>query len=392
VRPLYPHKVTPQGKIEKYTCGEACCEVEPGYFCCCQSTKPDSSFRKLGLGICLYFKFLKHATFVLTLIVVIAVLATLLCIWIAGQNSTEITQDYNTFLFSTTLGVFAAEHAKCSYSKISNTANPLYPYYASADLNCPYGRVVYFGAVFSNDSSASAYHCRLENEKINSSLNLVSPYSNPVTESNNCTTSSSSCRVAMDLSSNDFSSSTVSFGFECVDQVYSLGNQLSSNTVFYLLVGADLAICLIFLLFFCSEASAEKEEVRFFKTQQLILSDFSLKMKGFTMSTYEEEVERILTEITTTLGTDALDQIVQIKTPDRIDFIEYQVKKEKVYKQLYDFINEEFFQQDINPSQFRNQDYFESSCYSVEKKYEAFKAKLTAYVVEYLKELYVPKQ
>ena len=43
------------------------------------------------------------------------------------------------------------------------------------------------------------------------------------------------------------------------------------------------------------------------------------------------------------LGPDSMDEIVQIKTPDRIDFIEYQVKKEAVYKQIYDFISEEFF-------------------------------------------------
>lgn len=128
--------------------------MTPGYFCCCTTAKPDQSFRKFGLGICLYFKFLKHSMGVITIITTLALFVILACIWVSSQNGFEVGQNYNTFLFSTTLGVFASEHTKCTYSKIDNNDNLgnslTFPYQVSTELACPYGRVNYFGAVYSN--------------------------------------------------------------------------------------------------------------------------------------------------------------------------------------------------------------------------------------------------
>ena len=45
------------------------------------------------------------------------------------------------------------------------------------------------------------------------------------------------------------------------------------------------------------------------------------------MATYEYELELMLKTLCNSLGEGILDEIVQIKTPERIDFIEYQVKK-----------------------------------------------------------------
>ena len=108
---------------------------------------------------------MKHSSSVMTLITIIAILSFLLCIWVATQNNFNITQTYSSFLFSTTLGVFAAEKSKCSYSKINSNTNVTnlasYPYNAAVELYCPYGRVSYFGSVFSNTSSSSLYDCRL---------------------------------------------------------------------------------------------------------------------------------------------------------------------------------------------------------------------------------------
>ncbi len=60
----------------------------------------------------------------------------------------------------------------------------------------------------------------------------------------------------MDLSSNYYGSSTVAFGYECMDQVYSLGSTAKSETLFYVLVGFDLFCCLALTLFYMSESKA----------------------------------------------------------------------------------------------------------------------------------------
>ena len=109
---------------------------------------------------------MKHSMGVIFLITLLAILAVLCCIWVSTQNGFNVGQDYSTFLFSTTLGVFASEKVKCSYSKINNNTNlvnnAFFPYSVATDLSCPYGKVNYFGATYSNSSSNSIYNCRLE--------------------------------------------------------------------------------------------------------------------------------------------------------------------------------------------------------------------------------------
>lgn len=100
--------------------------------------------------MCLYFKFLKHINVLLIPVTLVALILSLICIWITFQNGFDISDDYNSFLFSTTLGSFAAEKIKCSYSKITGQNNTLYPFRVGTSLSCPYGQVNYFGAVFSN--------------------------------------------------------------------------------------------------------------------------------------------------------------------------------------------------------------------------------------------------
>lgn len=46
-------------KNKEYGMTEVCCEVEAGYHFCC-GTSIKSEFNKFGVGITLYFKFVKH--------------------------------------------------------------------------------------------------------------------------------------------------------------------------------------------------------------------------------------------------------------------------------------------------------------------------------------------
>ena len=46
-------------KNKRYDFSEACCDVETGYHCCCGTSK-NTEFEKFGVGINLYFKFLKY--------------------------------------------------------------------------------------------------------------------------------------------------------------------------------------------------------------------------------------------------------------------------------------------------------------------------------------------
>jgi hypothetical protein len=224
---------------------------------------------------------------------------------------------------------------------------------------------------------------------VNRQQSLAAPFADPGTIFNNCT-GNSFCRVSLDLSSNDFGSNTVSFGYECINQVYKLGIDAPSRSLFYIMVGIDIFLCLTFLAFYISEKRAEKVEEDYFKCQQLSLDDFSLKLKGFTMETYEEELDLLLRWMARRLGDEFMDGIVQVKTPDRVDFIEYQVRKETAYKKLYDFVVREFFDKEVNPCKFKSPSDFVDYCFAQELLYEAYRKSLILLVEDYLSQVYRP--
>lgn len=110
---------------------------------------------------------------------------------------------------------------------------------------------------------------------------------------------------------------------------------MDSRYLLYAVVGIDLLCCLIFTIFYCSETRAEDKQIAFFKAQQLSLSDFSIKIKGFNLSTYDEEFNLIVRYFQEKLGHSISEELVQVKIPDRNDFVEYQQKKDELYNRLY---------------------------------------------------------
>lgn len=67
-----------------------------------------------------------------------------------------------------------------------------------------------------------------------------------------------------------------------------------SNVLIYVTVGVDLFIVAIFILFMCSENSAEKKEVSTFKERELAVNDFTIVIKGFKMSIFEKQIRSFL--------------------------------------------------------------------------------------------------
>jgi len=59
-------------KNEQYKYLEACCEVETGFHCCCGTSK-NTDFEKFGVGINLYFKFLKYLMSFFLLFIILSI-------------------------------------------------------------------------------------------------------------------------------------------------------------------------------------------------------------------------------------------------------------------------------------------------------------------------------
>lgn len=96
------------------------------------------------------------------------------------------------------------------------------------------------------------------------------------------------CNITVTMTSNEYEGETyeyASYAFECVHSEYTLGSlTLSSPILTYVVLGIDIAIIIFFLFFLCSEDKAEDKEEEYFKTKELALNDFAVKVSGFTLT------------------------------------------------------------------------------------------------------------
>jgi hypothetical protein len=86
-------------------------------------------------------------------------------------------------------------------------------------------------------------------------------------------------------------------------------------------VGLDFLCCLILALFYCSEGRAEEKEITYFKQSQLSLNDFSLKISGFNVATFDQEFDGVVKALKRIIGDELPGELVQVKIPDRVDFV-----------------------------------------------------------------------
>ncbi len=73
----------------------------------------------------------------------------------------------------------------------------------------------------------------------------------------------------------------------CNDNYFNIANKsIPQIYALYLVVGIDLFIVLMFVMFLWSEHRAESKEVEYFKQKELAVHDFAVKIKGFTLKNY----------------------------------------------------------------------------------------------------------
>lgn len=88
---------------EPYTCGEACCTLDAGYHCCGE-TSARSDLEKHGVGIVLYFKFIKTLIFYFIIFTVMSVPALFYSISAYSNYNRDTTTNINRYFLSTTVG------------------------------------------------------------------------------------------------------------------------------------------------------------------------------------------------------------------------------------------------------------------------------------------------
>lgn len=94
----------------------------------------------------------------------------------------------------------------------------------------------------------------------------------------------------------------------------------------YICVGIDVFIIICFLFFLISENNAESKEIENFKARELAVHDFTVKLSGFHLNSYERDLAEFINrydELRRTKDSSwdprmngLLSNIVQVKVPE----------------------------------------------------------------------------
>ena len=99
--------------VQKYSIGDLICKLRLGRFFCWRTNPPDHVYEDLGLGICLYLKFMKHLVCVLLLLTVLSAISMSIFYSIADSNKYQPGLNYQKILFSLGMGSLSLEGIKC---------------------------------------------------------------------------------------------------------------------------------------------------------------------------------------------------------------------------------------------------------------------------------------
>jgi hypothetical protein len=141
-------------KYRKYSCTDFCCNFSPGRFCCFSSTPPDKVYKSFGLGSCMYFKFVKHLTCFLVFASVLSAFSILLYFLASVESGIDVSDNYQNFIFSGTVGSLSSEAMKCDYSVLDNGK-------ASFNLKCNSGVLQIGWFIYSEETLNSIQNCRI---------------------------------------------------------------------------------------------------------------------------------------------------------------------------------------------------------------------------------------
>lgn len=90
--------------VQKYSLKDLICKLRVGRFFCWKTTPPDAVYEDLGLGICLYLKFMKHLVYVLLLLTILSAISMSIFYSIADSNKYNPKLNYQKVLFSLGMG------------------------------------------------------------------------------------------------------------------------------------------------------------------------------------------------------------------------------------------------------------------------------------------------
>jgi len=273
------HARTKFGK--PYSCTEACCQFQTGSHCLFNTTE-ESDLDKFGVGMVLYFRFLKY---LIAFFFIFAILsAPSLYFAIRANNSLEVDgfKDYKGMLYYTTLGSIEQGVTKCAKASANDQLS----------FSCDKGTL---------GSFSTFQYGRIYSDETDTSCELITIFSWDHSCNNDDQTSiqnayascagTSSCSFQVDSSFFDSSKSGCSqisssdklyFQAYCQSDNLNLtsGKTVNKKTIGWVLASIDAAICVIYMIMLFLLRGLQKKAVYNLEDSLNSVDGYTLKISN----------------------------------------------------------------------------------------------------------------
>jgi len=277
---------------KNYTCEDVCYNVDSGsHYCLKSSAKSDLS--KFGVGIVLYFKFLKHLIFFFSLFTALSIPAF---IFYTGSfsaynlNNTTKSLNYIDLLTATTVGAVGFGASSCGISKYPSSAAT--PDQTTMRFECPTGKIASINNIVYGLVKTGTTCSLIDEGDLNVACNnydttvLSSTFTNCVGQSScTITTPSGIFKASGSDSACDplYSTQNVYIKVTCSTTTLKIFTDytIEKSTVAFVVASLDAAIIVFFLLMIHTLKFAQKSAAR------------NIEKKAYSASSYTVEIRNL---------------------------------------------------------------------------------------------------
>jgi len=292
----------PDGSL--FTCWQACCKFSPGYHTLTSSSL-ESDATRFGVGITLYFKFIKHLIYFFIIAILLSVPA--LCFYIAAFSSynTANQPSYLDLLTATTLGSVGLGSSSCGVARYPDSSSGSSSQTSTMQFKCKAGKIadvsnIVFGLVTLGST------CRLvQDSEIDTQCNrydstdLQNAFQHCVGEA--------SCSFAVPSSiflpeanhpdcSQLYNLKNIYMRVTCDSHTFDIfgGKEIEKTTVAHIITALDATTTLLLLFMVYSLQYAQKSTMKNQLKQTYSAASFSLQIKGLPQGLPAERTTSLL--------------------------------------------------------------------------------------------------
>ena len=274
---------TENNQNKPYTCSQACCKINTGNNRCC-FTQSRSDLDKYGLGVPLYFKFLK--TTILYLILFLLLNVFLMNIYSTSYRATEggkfedqedVNLQVRTAMTSLSIGGLTIPSNLFFQLKAKEPGQ--FSVKCSSGLITSDPKFTYYGLI--ENEVQAIFTFNMYDSSCNNNTRFLEDINSNCTEKANCTLNYDPNWFNQDCLSKRADSDKLYLKIYCKDTTVAIaGFNYKKSTISLVVVFINLIVILCFALYLCISKVTQEKSMRLYYEHNSSPASYTIKLKG----------------------------------------------------------------------------------------------------------------